>query len=307
MRTAPAALEVDESHFRVMGTDAHLVVVGGDDAILRRGETHVRELEQRWSRFLETSEISMLNRHAGHPVVVSADTFDLVHKAVAAWELSNGCFDPTVGAALIAHGYDRDFSMLAATVPATPRTAPAPGAAAIELMPEINVIAVPLGVTLDPGGIGKGLAADLTASLLTDAGACGALVNLGGDLRAVGRAPTMDGWVITVPDPLEPGRELLRLAISDGAVATSSRLRRRWMTESGQAHHLIDPRTGRPAHTDVVAVTVVAAEGWWAEALTKALFLTGPAGLDDYEDLHAVIVTADGARHCTPGLEATLR
>jgi FAD:protein FMN transferase len=99
---------------------------------------------------------------------------------------------------------------------------------------------------------------------------------------------------------------LLRLAISDGAVATSSRLRRRWRTASGDAHHLIDPRTGRPAHTDVVAVTVVAAEGWWAEALTKTLFLTGPAGLDD-NDVHAVIATADGTRHSTPDLKATLR
>jgi thiamine biosynthesis lipoprotein len=305
--TAPAALEIDESRFRVMGTDAHVVLVGGDDAILRRGEAHVRDLEQRWSRFLETSEISVLNRHAGHPVVVSPDTFELVHKAVRAWELTEGCFDPTVGAALIAHGYDRDFPMLATTISPAPRIEPAPGAAHIELIPEINVVAVPVGVMLDPGGIGKGFAADLTACLLTDAGACGALVNLGGDLRAVGRAPTTEGWVITVPDPLEPRCELLRLAISEGAVATSSRLRRRWMTASGDAHHLIDPRTGQPAHTDVVAVTVVAAEGWWAEALTKALFLTGPGGLDDYDDLHAVIVTADGTRHCTADLEATLR
>jgi thiamine biosynthesis lipoprotein len=289
-----------------MGTDAHLVLVGGDEAILRRGEAHVRDLEQRWSRFLETSEISALNRHAGRPVVVSPDTFELVRKAAAAWELTGGRFDPTVGAALIAHGYDRDFPTLATTVPPAPGTAPAPGPAHIELVPEIDAVTVPVGVTLDPGGIGKGLAADLTACLLT-AGASGALINLGGDLRAVGRAPTPEGWVITVPDPIEPGRELLRLAISDGAVATSSRLRRRWITASGEAHHLIDPRTGRPAHTAVVAVTVVAAEGWWAEALTKALFLTGPAGLDDYDDLHAVIVTADGTRHCTPDLEATLR
>jgi FAD:protein FMN transferase len=307
MSAAASALEIQESHFRVMGTEAHLVLIGGDDAILRRGEAHTRDLEQRWSRFLDTSEMSALNRHAGRPVIVSPDTFELVRKAVAAWEMTDGRFDPTVGAALIAHGYDRDFPTLSATIPAAPSTAPAPGAAHIELLPEIDAVTVPVGVTFDPGGIGKGLAADLTACLLTDSGAGGALVNLGGDLRAIGRAPTTDGWMITVPDPIEPGRELVRLAISEGAVATSSRLRRRWMTASGEAHHLIDPRTGRPADTDVVAVTVVAAEGWWAEALTKALFLTGPAGLDEAGDLHAVIVTADGTRHTTPDLKATLR
>jgi len=112
---------------------------------------------------------------------------------------------------------------------------------------------------------------------------------------------------VTVDDPIHPGRELLRLAMPEGAVATSSRLLRRWQTTAGEAHHLIDPTTGRPAQTDVVAVTVVAGEAWWAEALTKALFLAGPAGLHAIGDLHAVVVTADGIRHATPDIEATLR
>jgi thiamine biosynthesis lipoprotein len=93
----------------------------------------------------------------------------------------------------------------------------------------------------------------------------------------------------------------------EGAVATSSRLLRRWQTTAGEAHHLIDPASGRPAETDVVAVTVVAGEAWWAEALTKALFLSGPGGLHELGDVHAVVVTAGGARHATAVLEATLR
>ncbi len=133
------------------------------------------------------------------------------------------------------------------------------------------------------------------------------MVNLGGDLRVLGRAPSSEGWVVNVVDPIHPGRELLRLAMPGGALATSSRLLRRWQTTAGEAHHLIDPTTGRPADTDVVAVTVVAGEAWWAEALTKALFLTGPAGFDELDGIHAVIVTADGARHATPDLGATLR
>ena len=93
----------------------------------------------------------------------------------------------------------------------------------------------------------------------------------------------------------------------EGAVATSSRLLRRWQTTAGEAHHLIDPTTGHPVQTEVVAATVVAGEAWWAEALSKAVFLAGPAGLDEIADLHAVVVTADGVRHTTPDLEATLR
>jgi thiamine biosynthesis lipoprotein len=92
-----------------------------------------------------------------------------------------------------------------------------------------------------------------------------------------------------------------------GAVATSSRLRRRWSTSTGPAHHLIDPTTGRPAAGGTVAVSVVADRTWRAEALTKALFLDGPDGLDRYPDAHALVVTADGCRHASPALEATLR
>jgi thiamine biosynthesis lipoprotein len=75
----------------------------------------------------------------------------------------------------------------------------------------------------------------------------------------------------------------------------------------GEAHHLIDPRTGRPADTEVVAVTVVAGEAWWAEAWAKALFLRGPTSLTALADIHAVIVTADGTRHASSELQATLR
>ena len=297
-----------ETRFRAMGTDVHVAVVGGGPNLLQVAEQRIRDLERRWSRVLDTSEISALNGNPGRPVIVSADTFTLVARAVAAWHATGGRFDPTVGPALAAHGYDRDFTDVArATSTAAFSIAPVPGPAGIDLLTGVNAITLPVGVTVDPGGIGKGLAADLTAHLLLASGAEGALVNLGGDLRALGRAPSRDGWAVTVDDPIRAGRELLRLAMPEGAVATSSRLRRRWQTTAGEAHHLIDPSTGRPAQTDVVAVTVVAGEAWWAEALTKALFLSGAAGLHEIDDLHAVVVTADGLRHATPDLEATLR
>jgi len=306
--TPTATRTLTETRFRAMGTDVQLAVVGGDPNILRVGEERIRELETRWSRFVDTSEISALNRHAGRPVVVSADTFELVARAVHAWTVTDGRFDPTVGAALAAHGYDRDFSHLTVTTSDAPATtAPTPGSAGIALASAIHAVTLPALVSFDPGGIGKGLAADITADLLVAAGADGALVNLGGDLRATGRPPTPEGWVVTVADPVDQERELLRVAIPEGAVATSSRLARRWRTTAGEAHHLIDPSTGRPAATETLAVTVVAGAAWWAEALTKSLFLTGPAGLDGIGDAHAVVVTADGGRHATSHLEATLR
>jgi thiamine biosynthesis lipoprotein len=231
-----------------------------------------------------------------------------VDRAVAAWRSTAGRFDPTVGPALVALGYDRDYSRLGGSTRATSSCDVAvPGPAGIELIPSLHAVTLPPGVTVDPGGIGKGLAADLTAELLLARGAGGVLVNIGGDLCVRGRAPSVAGWVVTVEDPINPADELLRLSIPEGAVATSSRLLRRWETATGEAHHLIDPATGRPARTDVVAVTVVAGEAWWAEALTKSVFLAGPGGLDAIADAHAVVVTADGARHATAELQETLR
>ncbi|HSP03387.1 MAG TPA: FAD:protein FMN transferase [Acidimicrobiales bacterium] len=297
-----------DTRFRAMGTDVHITIVDGPGTLLDLGQRRIAELEGRWSRFRPHSEVSALNHHAGHPVLVSADTYDLVTKAVAAWLATDGRFDPTVGAALIDLGYDRDFGAIRAARPeARSARSAAPTPAGIGLDPAVGAVTLPRGVTFDPGGIGKGLAADLVATVLLESGARGALVNIGGDLRAIGDAPGADGWVITVPEPAGPQEELLRLSIAHGAVATSSSLRRRWQTTTGEAHHLIDPTTGQPTDSDVHSVTVVAAEAWWAEVLTKYLYVLGPDGLASIDDAHAVVVMADGTRHSTDGIRGALR
>jgi thiamine biosynthesis lipoprotein len=302
-----------------MGSDAHILVATEPDTdpavaarLLAGAWAHVDRLEDRWSRFRPGSEVSVLNRHGGAPVAVSADTVTLVAHALTAWDLTGGLFDPTVGTAIAALGYDRDFAEVAQetrpdAVGAGTGAGPAPGPDGIDLDPAAGTVTLPPGVRIDPGGIGKGLAADLVAEALVDAGALGALVNLGGDLRAVGEPPDAAGWAVSLPDPLRAGAELARFALPHGAVATSSRLRRRWRTAAGPAHHLLDPATGRPATGATVAVSVVADRAWRAEALATALFLRGPDGLDRHPDALAVVVTADGRRHASPALQETLR
>jgi thiamine biosynthesis lipoprotein len=303
-----------------MGSDAHLLVVtapGADPAgpagaarLLAGAWARIETLEGRWSRFRPDSEVSVLNRHGGAPVAVSADTVALVTHALAAWDMTDGRFDPTVGTAIAALGYDRDFGEVSHGTQPAPDGAgagPAPGPGGIDLDPAAGTVTLPPGVRFDPGGIGKGLAADLVAEALVGAGALGALVNLGGDLRAVGEPPDPGGWAVSLPDPLRAGAELARFALPHGAVATSSRLRRRWRTAAGPAHHLLDPTTGRPATGATVAVSVVADRAWRAEALATALFLLGPEGLDRHPDSPAVVVTADGRRHASSALQATLR
>lgn len=257
-----------------MGSDAHVMVVDGTSDLLERARQRIGELERLWSRFREDSDLCRVNSRAGQAVPVAPETVEIVRRAVEAWELTGGLFDPTVLTALEAAGYDRTFTMVADRPDGTATAAPVPGCPGIEI--DDGTVRVPEGTRLDLGGIGKGYAADLVAYELRTAGAAGALVNLGGDVRVSGTPPTDAGWVVSVADPWQEGRDLVSLAVAEGAVATSSRLRRSWRRGGQEAHHLIDPRTGAPTDGDIAAVTVVTQQAHWAEILAKAALIAGP-------------------------------
>lgn len=281
-----------------MGSSARVIVLGGPPDLARRAEDRVADLERRWSRFLPQSELSRLNdAPRGRPTIVSPDTFLLVDRAVQAWKLTDGRYDPTVLDALVSNGYDRTFAALAPDQRGArdqPEPRPVPGCSAVELDPRMHAITLPIGTSIDPGGIGKGLAADVVAEELLAAGAEGVLVDLGGDVRVAGTGPHDGAWVVDVEHPLYGQRSLLHLLLRDAGIATSSRLRRRWHRNGVPRHHLLDPSTGRPTLGTLVAATVVAGEAWWAEALTKAAFV---GGLDAVTGASVLLVDDDGT--CT--------
>lgn len=300
-----------------MGTEAHVLIVGHTDneeaQLLDYARQRIDGLEAKWSRFRPTSELRRLNAAAGRPVVVSQDTFNVVAHAVDGWYLTAGRYDPTVLDALIAAGYDRTFDDIRRDRPPA-RTHPAeraPGCAEIILSQTANTIILPHGVQLDLGGIGKGYAADLVTAELLALGARGALVSIGGDIRCAGTAPWDVGWLIEIEDPANPDATAARLGLADGAVVTTTPLKRTWTTaDNTTAHHLIDPATGLPADTGLSAVTVVAGEAWWAEVLAKAAFLAGP--VDGLRLLSGLGVTGilfdeDGRAHNVDRLEAFSR
>jgi thiamine biosynthesis lipoprotein len=171
----------------------------------------------------------------------------------------------------------------------------APGTGGVEVDDVAGTARVPAGVSFDPGGIGKGLAADLAVVAVAAAGASGALVSVGGDVRVWGRPPQGQGWTLTVQDPFTPDRDAAAVVLRDGGVATSSVLGRRWHHAGSPMHHVVDPATGSPVDNGVVAVTAVAGTAWWAEVLTKAVLVT--AGCTDaIGDDAAVLWRADGSR-----------
>lgn len=284
-----------------MGGEA-TAVVAGPEHLFDVARRRIEDLEAKWSRFRPDSEISRLHRRRGRHVPVSADTRLLLRHGIAAWHATGGAFDPSVHDAVVAWGYDRDLGLVRGPDHA-PATTPAPGLAGVDVDDDAETASLG-GGAFDPGGIGKGLAADLVATELVAAGADAALVSLSGDVRIAG-APGGDGWTVSVEDPTEPAADLLRMALRGGGLATSSDRRRRWRVGTGHAHHLIDPATGAPASPTLAGVTVLAGEAWWAEALTKAV-LVGGFDVAALGDLSASGIgrTREGAVVGTPDLLA---
>jgi len=272
--------------FRAMGTTNELVVEATDPAReLDAAEAEFERLEQIMSRFRPDSELSRLNRVGW--IDASPDLARVVELALAARERTGGRFDPTVHDALVGAGYDRTFDDVAADGDLPAEAARCGGAVAVSG----NRIRLEPGFRLDLGGIGKGYAAERAAELLALAGPC--LVSAGGDV-AVRGLPEAGAWAVAVD-------ETLTLGLTRGGVATSGRDQRRWRRGGTELHHLIDPRTGRPAETDLIRVTAAGDDAVDAEVLAKTLFLDGSAAALA-ADVPAVLVLADGRTLVSGGL-----
>lgn len=270
-----------ERRWRAMGSDAHCLVATEDEHVVSDAIDQLERLERSWSRFRVDSELVTLNDSPHEEVVVSPTLADAVRRAVIAWELTDGWFDPTVLDALEVAGYRHSFADDTTARGVWPERRAAPTPADVSVDVERCIVRRPPGLRIDLGGLGKGLAADLIATQLIDAGAIACCVSLGGDVRVAGQAPE-GGWRIPVERPDRtalgaPGPTWFDATLGHGAIVTSTTRLRRWRTIDGHdAHHLIDPHSGRPSRSGVTSAVVVAAEAWWAESLAKAALLAGP-------------------------------
>lgn len=286
----------------VMGGAASLVVVASSATgpaevhhLATRAELRLRTLESRWSRFRDDSELTALNCCAGSPVPVSADTRRLVRTMRSAARMTQGAVDAGALPQVLHAGYT------CSALTAQP-AAPIPSDARRDLDHWSQVVIddadgyvrLPPTMAIDPGGVGKGLAADLVAADLVAAGAVGVLVEVGGDLRVLGRAPDPRGWFISVADPFAPDGALALLAVGDAAVATSSTRIRRF---GADGHHLVGP-DGTPAEGRLAACTAVSTTGAGAEVFAKAPIVMGEdAGLQLAEQHAAAVlcIRSDGS------------
>ena len=286
-----------DRRFRAMGSDVHVVVVGGAVDTLDRAVERIEQLESRWSRFRPDSEVSTLNTNTGRPVAVSSDTRLLVGRAIEAWRLTGGSFDPMMLEDMCRVGYDRSFENLGDEPhrqAAAPRNRPIDAPGCTDIIVDAASVTIPFGIGFDAGGIGKGLAADLVATELIAGGVSGVCINIGGDLRVLGESPSGEGWTLAIEHPRSTAPIAL-VGLAEGAIATSSVLRRTWKLGERMYHHLVDPATGEPSESDVALASIIAGEGWKAEVLTKAALLRGRARAFDLIDEASAGLVVDHA------------
>ena len=314
MGGGPASTVIQEASasWRALGTGVQLVVTDAHQLAAARAMlvADLAAVDLACSRFRPDSELVSLDRADG-PVTVSPLLAEAIGVALRAAELTGGDVDPTVGAAMNAVGYDRDFALVAPDGPALRLTVRAvPGWRQVEFDERSRRLRLPAGVRLDLGATAKAWAADRAAARISAGLGCGVLVSLGGDI-AVGGQPPESGWLIRVQDisgppdqpPIGPATVV---AVRTGGLATSSTAARRWRRGGDVLHHILDPRTGLPAPPVWRTVSVAAASCTDANIASTAAIIRGraaPAWLAGL-GLPARLVSADGQVQTSGGWPA---
>lgn len=295
-----------EREFFAMDTVMQLRAYGpaAEDA-LAQAEAEIYRLEGVLSCRDEQAALARLNETGGG--TAGEETAALLQTALTLCEQTGGAYDPALGALSEAWG----FSTGAYRVPEPDALAEAMQSSGAGLV-QLDGISVTLtnGAQLDLGGIAKGYAADLLRAQLEKEGVTSATLDLGGDVFVMGRKTDGSDWRIAVKDPADTESYLGVVSAADKFIVTSG-VYERYFEENGvRYHHILDPKTGCPAESGLVSVTVLCENGAWADALSTACFVLGPDGAlalrddlaDQGTDFELILVTDDGRVLYTDGL-----
>ncbi len=281
--------------FTAYGTDAEPAVLAAEDKI--------RELEELWSVTDKNSDVYAVNHSSGQTVTVDWKTAELLSYALDMAEETNGALEPTIYPVLTAWGFTTGENR----VPAETELA--------ELLEKVGYDKVELNndqIQMEPGGmidlgaVGKGYAGDEAAQILRERGITAALLDIGGNIQAIGTKPDGSDWRVGLKDPFSGG-VLGIIQVSDVAVVTSGNYERFFTGEDGKVYgHIIDPATGHPVENGIASVSVIASEGKLCDALSTALFVMGLENAQDYWRQHRnyemILIMEDGDIYLTEGI-----
>jgi thiamine biosynthesis lipoprotein len=291
--------------FRAMNTDIFLAAENSPRAPdgLEAAKSFIEESERRFSRFLPESEVSALNSVSGTWHSVSSDLMEMLQQAQVFSAETYGLFDPSILPDLKRAGYDRSMDEIrrdgGASSRATATSLPSvrPKFTQVEFDDRHYRVRLPAGMEIDLGGFAKGWIVEKAAQALR-AYTTACAVSAGGDIVFEGMPADGSQWHVYIEDPSDADKKVAELHMGAGAVVTSSVAKRRWLQGAVERHHLIDPRTGEPAQTTWLSVTVAAPWIATAEVYAKALLIGGeseaPLLLATHPEISYYTVDRDG-------------
>ena len=303
--TAPRGASESRETFACFGGTCTVIIADARRpadaaAAVKAAKRSLLSWHQRFSRFEPDSELSRFNRDTRMEVPVSPMLRRLIEVALTAAAETGGLVDATLGAEIERVGYAShfgasgiglDYSLPVAAPRAPAGPSPVSPAQRIAIDADGSTVIREPGTIVDPGGIAKGVFADQVAASMSGFDAFA--VDCAGDIRLGGRAGARRPTHVTSPFD---GRPLHTFMLASGGVATSGITKRSWIDADGRpAHHLLDPRTGRPAYTGVVQATALAPTAAQAEVLAKAALLSGPERATEWLRYGGVFVRDDGS------------
>lgn len=277
------------------------------EELLVDAEQEIRRLERLFSITMEESDISKINASAGiAPVGIASDTLDILTKGQEMSKITNNAFNMAISPVVKAWGFTTDEEK---KVPQMEEIA--------RLLPLTNIDDVQIdsqgetgylsqkGMAVDLGGIAKGYTSDAVTRLLKEKGVTSSLIYLGGNISAIGSKGNGDPWKVAVENPLDSNDYVGLLEVRDKSVITSGGYQRYFEEDGKRYHHIIDSKTGQPAESGLLSVTIISENGTKADALSTALFVMGlEDGVElwrNSNDFEVIFVTADGKVIATEG------
>lgn len=298
------AAKKESVQFFAMDTVMEMTAYGPEAGqALSEAERRIHVLDADLSAQDGKSEISRLNDGSDEPL--SSGTLQLVRRALEAARMTDGAYDPTVGALMTLWGFGTEH----AAVPEVSEIKETLIRTGWDRLTVTNTgLSMPEGFRFDPGGIGKGYAAEQTKALLKEQGVASAILSLGGNISVLGAKPDGSDWVIGIQDPENPASQFALVRVKDAAVVTSGGYQRYFEEDGRRYCHILDPKTGYPAESGLLSVTIVSKDDTMADALSTALYVMGAEKAERFwreSGLEFDCIIMDEQRHVfvTEGLE----
>lgn len=290
-------------HLFAMDTIMSITAYGSEQAVTDACD-RIYELEKKLSAVNENSEIYSVNNSGGRACAVSDETAEIIESALSYSERTGGSIDISVYPLVREWG----FTAGAYKVPSD------------EIINELknyvdyrnisvsgNEITLPENGMIDLGAVAKGYASDAVKAVLLERGVTSAIINLGGNVMAVGSKPDGSSWTVAVADPYAPDDYICTISAVDTAVITSGNYQRYFIADDGtRCCHIIDPKTGKPADSGIVSATIIGGSGIMCDALSTAVFVMGADEAEKLwcasEDFEMIIITDSGEMLITDGI-----